>query len=298
MQTEASENVETELEEANAAFPNPWRGRFMECAPLEGKLRAGGGRAQGEFFVSLSMQVDSINALFRATADHIIRRRKSCLASKWKDQVSRALRRLRVRSKHGSLEARICVEYARLNSAALRLVLQKHDRVHYSDLGRKYYDSLWKNQRGAADFLHSASLSELKLLVELDCGGAADTQPSPWELVDRSFNCPVCLDTLFRPVALGCGHIFCLPCAKSVAGLENNILSFDALAQKVDCMVLCPECRQPGVFLGAREVTTLDHSIRKFLPEIWSMREKAERKNDCERKARLLGILEQSHGIA
>lgn len=298
---ETSESVQRKLKKVNGVFPGPWRGKFIDCSFLEDRLQKADEHVQQEFFAAVAKQVDWVNAVFRATSALIIREHTSSFASKWKKKLSKALKNLAELRKHGSLEASACVEYARLNSAALRLVLQKHDRTYCSNLGQIYYDSLWKNQIGNADFLHSASLSELRILVELGGGECvqctAEMSPSPWEAIDRSFHCPVCLDVLFRPVALGCGHIFCLPCAKTVAGLEDNILGFDLLAPKVDPTVLCPECRQPGVFLSAREVTTLDQKVRKFFPEIWGLREKIERENDCKRKEKLLGILEELHGV-
>ncbi|KAK9084233.1 hypothetical protein Scep_030704 [Stephania cephalantha] len=111
--------------------------------------------------------------------------------------------------------------------------------------------------------------------------------------VDIHLTCSICLDTVFDPVALTCGHILCYMCACSAASV--NIV--DGL-KAANPRKKCPLCREAGVYEGAvhleelnillsrRPVKLLCSSIKLPLncfafhyscPEYWEQRLQAER---------------------
>ncbi|KAJ4824309.1 E3 ubiquitin-protein ligase bah1 [Turnera subulata] len=57
--------------------------------------------------------------------------------------------------------------------------------------------------------------------------------------LDIDLTCPICLDTVFDPVSLSCGHIFCHMCACSAASV--NIIDGLKAAEPRE---KCPLCRQ------------------------------------------------------
>ena len=82
------------------------------------------------------------------------------------------------------------------------------------------------------------------------------------EAVD-SFKCAICLDVMYQPVALECGHKFCARCAIAAAlGREGSSGSVDHLLASgpVGCSAVpCPQCRATehgtsgrGVFFNAQ----------------------------------------------
>ena len=61
--------------------------------------------------------------------------------------------------------------------------------------------------------------------------------------------CAVCLEVMYMPVGLKCGHLFCMSCIKQAVGVESSKPLGRAPRQ-----ASCPSCRQRGVFAGAVEL--------------------------------------------
>nr|CAB3455303.1 unnamed protein product [Digitaria exilis] len=90
--------------------------------------------------------------------------------------------------------------------------------------------------------------------------------------VEISLTCSICLDTVFDPVSLSCGHIFCYLCCCSAA----SVTIVDGL-KSADRRSKCPLCRQQGVFPDAVHLGELNMLLRHSCPEYWEKRLQSER---------------------
>ena len=107
--------------------------------------------------------------------------------------------------------------------------------------------------------------------------------------VARSLRCPICLDVLFRPLGLACGHVFCSDCAFTAVGRGNAVGTLAALLASLDAAEPCPECRRPAAYEGARQMVELSRLVRARHPDLW-----AERRAEALLKAKQLrAILER-----
>uniref|UniRef100_A0A0E0LPN4 RING-type domain-containing protein n=1 Tax=Oryza punctata TaxID=4537 RepID=A0A0E0LPN4_ORYPU len=90
--------------------------------------------------------------------------------------------------------------------------------------------------------------------------------------VDISLTCSICLDTVFDPVALSCGHIYCYLCSCSAA----SVTIVDGL-KSAERKSKCPLCRQAGVFPNAVHLDELNMLLSYSCPEYWEKRIQMER---------------------
>ncbi|GMH32665.1 hypothetical protein BSKO_00499 [Bryopsis sp. KO-2023] len=298
---ESSKYLRKHVEDSNKVFPAPWRGKFLRYKSLEEKLHGSGkGTKDGAFLVSVFEEVVNVNEVFKATAAEILKEHRSYQSPNWLQTISRVVKGKKGQDyDEGCLKAGACLEFAHINAVALRRVLNQHDQTHGSDLGRKFYDSLWQNQTGRAAFLHSPELLELSAIAQPAQGEKSDESKEAISLphhnndpctdvVKLDHRCSVCLEVLFKPVALGCGHVFCTSCLKTAAGRKCDVRTFDQVARCVDPRVRCPECRQDGVFRRAAELTALGDTIRATYPRHWENRGKEEAAREVELKGELL----------
>ena len=84
--------------------------------------------------------------------------------------------------------------------------------------------------------------------------------------------CPICLDALFRPLGLGCGHCFCTDCALASAGQGNAIGRLAARLAALDRDTPCPGCRRPGAFVDAVPMLHTSALVRLRHPRAWAER--------------------------
>jgi len=84
--------------------------------------------------------------------------------------------------------------------------------------------------------------------------------------------CPICLDALFRPLGLGCGHCFCTDCALAAVGQGNAVGSLRARLSALDKAAPCPGCRRPGAFIGAVLMLHTSSLVRLRHPKAWAER--------------------------
>ena len=70
--------------------------------------------------------------------------------------------------------------------------------------------------------------------------------------IDAALRCPICLDVMYRPLGLSCGHAFCAECAFRAVGSGGCVGPLEALLGSVHPGEPCPECRRPDAFVGAR----------------------------------------------
>ncbi|KAL2462881.1 putative E3 ubiquitin-protein ligase [Forsythia ovata] len=57
--------------------------------------------------------------------------------------------------------------------------------------------------------------------------------------LEYNLTCAICLDMVYKPYALGCGHLFCKPCACSAA----SVMIFEGL-NAASLESKCPVCRE------------------------------------------------------
>ncbi|GAY40936.1 hypothetical protein CUMW_055630 [Citrus unshiu] len=80
------------------------------------------------------------------------------------------------------------------------------------------------------------------------------------------------IDTVFDPVSLTCGHIFCYMCACSAA----SVTIVDGL-KAAEPKEKCPLCREAGVYEGAVHLDELNLLLSRSCQEYWEERLKMER---------------------
>ena len=98
--------------------------------------------------------------------------------------------------------------------------------------------------------------------------------------------CGVCLDTLYKPVGLECGHVFCRDCLLRAAGVLDHrgtslavslrgrqtvsrVAAGEAALEPASWRARdkCPECRQSGVFLTSTRLRHVEACIKRLDPE-------------------------------
>ncbi|KAK1398865.1 RING-type E3 ubiquitin transferase [Heracleum sosnowskyi] len=192
-------------------------------------------------------------------------------------------------------EGKDLVSYALINATAMRKILKKYDKVHYSNQGQVFKSQV---QKMHIEILQSPWLCELMAFhINLretkakKSKGAAffegcslvfdDGKPSlSCDLLDSvkmdiDLTCSICLDTVFDPVSLTCGHIFCYMCACKAASV-TIIDGLIATGSKEKCAL----CREAGVYEGALHLEELNILLSRRCPEY------REERLQCERSER------------
>lgn len=186
------------------------------------------------------------------------------------------------------------VNYASINALAIRKILKKYDKIHYSKKGREFktraqamqmeiLQSPWLNELIAfrinlmnpSNGVTSVSdLYQCSLIFDGEKPSLSCTLLDSVKL-DIDLTCSICLETFFDPVSLKCGHIFCFSCACSAA----SVTFVDGL-DSADPKAKCPLCRQGRLFGDAVRLSELSILLSKSCPEYWEQRlqrEKVER---------------------
>ncbi|KAF2314996.1 hypothetical protein GH714_037482 [Hevea brasiliensis] len=191
-------------------------------------------------------------------------------------------------------EGKDLVTYALINAIAVRKILKKYDKIHYSNQGQAFRSQA---QSMHIEILQSPWLCELMALhINLrktkinsknkvpalfeGCSLTFDDDDKPslsCELFDSikldiDLTCSICLETVFDPVSLACGHIFCYMCACSAA----SVTIVDGL-KAAEPKEKCPLCRETGVYEGAVHLEELNILLRQSCREYWEQRLQSER---------------------
>ncbi|KAL4521381.1 hypothetical protein Ndes2526A_g01587 [Nannochloris sp. 'desiccata'] len=116
----------------------------------------------------------------------------------------------------------------------------------------------------------------------LDGGSLPDGGSSGVGLVlgpfrDEELRCPICLDIMYKPVGLGCGHKFCSPCALEAAGFGKAFGAFHNIISYIPTRTPCPQCRQKNVYKSAVTLREVGRLIKSRYPEQWAERKSEER---------------------
>ena len=142
-------------------------------------------------------------------------------------------------------EARECLHWIELNGTALRKILKKWDKTNHSTKGRKTLRKYWSDSQ--YQMLYSPLILELRAVAGMLHGGdegphwedddlhapalsynlgsvGGTSSPSPHEVA--LLKCGICLDTLYKPIGLACGHVFCCDCLLQTAGVLKHGATF------------------------------------------------------------------------
>lgn len=312
------------LRSLDQQYPAVWKGKLVRYNSLVDTLdtstlvNASLDREQ-EFFGKFFREIDRVNAQFCRAARAVISayRRRHAWWFSWlrnkKLKLCEDAERVEGSPEALVLHAQICLEYARLNADVLNKLAAAHDRMFGNTSGRIILDSMWKTHSGLANFLHSPLLSELEALAMSfqpqdtqgdgsDCckngQSAAHTACGDCKSAsgqeDEGLECPICLDVLYRPIGLACGHKFCTPCiSRAVApgsvwkpGHENSALA------TVSHRAKCPQCRQQCVFRNASYLTVLSNNLKQRFPKYWKDRQIEDKESGSRSKEIIIQLLE------
>lgn len=183
-------------------------------------------------------------------------------------------------------EGQSLVNYVSMTTLATRTLLEKYDKVHQSNEGSKFRSWLLAMHM---EVLQSPWFVELlALYFNLQNSDKAQTLPEmcPGCVCDLHSNkpmlscipheslkleidvtCSICLEIVFDPVALKCGHLFCFSCASaaaSVLGAKKN--------------AKCPLCREMGVFVGAVRLPELNMLVNRSCKDYFKRRKAQQMK--------------------
>lgn len=243
----------------------------------------------GTFFPALLKEMSAVASCFNERAQKLL---ELHLASGFRKYFMWF--RSKMQRNHGVLiqEGRELVTYAIINSVAMRKILKKYDKIHYSKQGQAF--------RAQAQSLHIETLKSpwlcelLAFYINLrqsdpnmkaipgifgDCSLTFDDEKPVLSCglfdsvkLDIDLTCSICLDTVFDPVSLSCGHIFCYMCCCSSA----SVTIVDGL-KAADRKAKCPLCRREGAYEGAVHLEELNMLLGRSCPEYWEKRLQSER---------------------
>jgi hypothetical protein len=138
------------------------------------------------------------------------------------------------------------------------------------------------------DFLDADVVPSARALsvASTDHGAATGHPPPPAAAaaaISPHLRCAICLDVLFRPLGLACGHAFCADCALAAVGQGRAVGTLAARLAALDRDTPCPGCRRPGAFRAAVPMVDTSALARLRHPRQW-----AERRAEAGARARLL----------
>uniref|UniRef100_A0A1D2AFC5 RING-type E3 ubiquitin transferase n=2 Tax=Auxenochlorella protothecoides TaxID=3075 RepID=A0A1D2AFC5_AUXPR len=100
--------------------------------------------------------------------------------------------------------------------------------------------------------------------------------------------CPICLEVMYKPVGLVCGHKFCKRCVLEAAGFGRAMGTFSSIVSHVPRRSVCPECRQPDVYRGAVSLREVGKLIAARHPQAWAERRREDRERERAAADRML----------
>ncbi|KAM7264412.1 hypothetical protein ACFE04_002095 [Oxalis oulophora] len=187
-------------------------------------------------------------------------------------------------------EGQLLIEYVTMNSTAIRKILKKYDKVHHSVNGKNFREKMmaehlellkspWLIELGAfylnSNGIESGEFREFPGFVS--CDDLSGSQPKMTLALPNSIKleydltCAICLETVFNPYALSCGHLFCKLCACSAA----SVLIFQRI-KTASPDSKCPVCREAGVYENAVHMHELDLLLKRECKDYWKERLTAE----------------------
>ncbi|XP_077218090.1 SPX (SYG1/Pho81/XPR1) domain-containing protein [Tasmannia lanceolata] len=243
----------------------------------------------GTFFPSLLKEMSEVVGCFNERAQKLL---ELHLASGFRKYF--IWFKSKIQGNHVALiqEGNELVTYAMINAIAIRKILKKYDKIHYSKQGQAFksqaqsmhveiLQSPWLCELMAFHINLRESKGEARMVSGLfeDCsltfdGGKPTLSCALFDSVklDIDLTCSICLDTVFDPVSLTCGHLFCYMCACSSA----SVTIVDGL-KSAEPKSKCPLCRQERVYENAIHLEELNILLRRTCHEYWKERFQRER---------------------
>ncbi|XP_019187932.1 PREDICTED: probable E3 ubiquitin-protein ligase BAH1-like [Ipomoea nil] len=206
-------------------------------------------------------------------------------------------------------ECQMLMQYAVMNTTAMRKILKKYDKIHGSVKGRNFKSTIsaehleilqspWLIELGAfyLNFNASNGRSSRELFSSFSCDFDASeftlTLALPENIkLEYSLKCAVCLDFVFNPYALGCGHLFCKSCACRAA----SVMIYDGL-KAASKESKCPICRQVGVYTNVVHMMELDLLLKKRFQKLWKERLVSDRA-EALKQSRLFWELQTRYAV-
>lgn len=189
-------------------------------------------------------------------------------------------------------ESQDLIMYASIMTLSAHALLEEYDKIQSSSEGGHFKSQLVGQHK---EFIQSPWLIELlalyfnlknndkhESLPELCSGCTCDVSDDKVTLacvlqdalkVEAEVTCSICLDTVFDPIALSCGHMFCFSCACSIASVPTYE-NIKRMKQKVKC----PLCRETSAFSGGVRLIELNMLIYLRCNDYWKARRQRERK--------------------
>ncbi|XP_058204343.1 probable E3 ubiquitin-protein ligase BAH1-like isoform X1 [Rhododendron vialii] len=232
------------------------------------------------FFSELMKEASEIAGFFSSRVRHLLQlhiatgmqRYMICLRQCFKDDHQAMAQ-----------EGQMLIEYVTMNAIALRKILKKYDKVHRSVKGRNFKSKMrakhieilqspWLIELGAfyknCDEPDGPNLFSSSFSCDLNAAEPVLTLMLPDSVtLEYNLNCAICLDLVFNPYALSCGHIFCKLCACSAA----KVMVFQGL-KAANPESKCPVCREEGVYGDAVQMIELDLLLKKRCKDYWKER--------------------------
>ncbi|KAL1542641.1 RING-type E3 ubiquitin transferase [Salvia divinorum] len=244
----------------------------------------------GTFFPSLLEEMSAVVGFFNARARRLMQIHLSSGLSKCAIWFKGKVKGNRIAL---TQEGRDLVTYAIINAIAMRKILKKYDKIHYSKQGQAFKSEA---QTKHIEILQSPWLCELMAFhINLRAYNATsrnstalfegcslmlnDGKPSlrcdlfDSVKLDIDLTCAICLETLFDPVSLACGHMFCYICACKAASV-TVVDGLKAANRDQKCAI----CRVDGVHEAPVRLEELHILLSQSSPEYWAERRKADKR--------------------
>ncbi|DBB11107.1 hypothetical protein WJX82_008515 [Trebouxia sp. C0006] len=89
------------------------------------------------------------------------------------------------------------------------------------------------------------------------------------EVDDYDWTCQGCLNILYCPFGLKCGHELCKICALRCAGMAASLGDPVKLLANAPAQAKCPECQQTGMYSGVIYLNQVDQMVKERFPVQW-----------------------------
>lgn len=239
------------------------------------------------FFTELMKEVSDIALCFSLRVRHLLHLHVATGAQRYLLRFRQCF----VNDQQAMVEkGRMLIEYVTMNAIAIKKILEKYDKIHSSENGKLFKSKMraqhieilqspWLIELGAfylnLDGLDDEELNEVsgRFSCDLDAAPPTMTLMLPDNLkMEYDLTCAVCLETVFNPYALSCGHLFCKSCACAAA----SVFIFQG-PKSAGLDAKCPLCREAGVFAKAVHMLELDLLLKTRCKDYWKERYNAER---------------------